>query len=268
MFTLCLNSPYAFSCELDFPSTWNELSTAEMEMVCMEQLEERESGHVKQALILTQIVELRAKAEGITLPRDWKSRLNFEDAATQGFDAIQFLFKEKGNDRTINPYKRLVVAGKTLMGPADDFNSITCGEMEDCETILYYISKEPSVKNLASLAAILWRPRFAPYKAEASEKRAPGFEKLPVEKLLCILAWYTGCNNVLPKYFPDVYSSSKADTTDEGYDPAFTKCIHAGAGPKNGTRDEIRKMLAKEFLFDMQLEAEAAERLKREYERQ
>ena len=36
---------------------------------------------------------------------------------------------------------------------------------------------------------------------------------------------------------------------------AFTNCIHAGAGPKNGTRQQIRLLKLSEFMYDMEQEA-------------
>ena len=59
----------------------------------------------------------------------------------------------------------------------------------------------------------------------------------------------------------------EGEGTEEPDPMVFTKCIHAGAGPKNGTRDQVRMLNLKEYFFDMELEAIKAKELKKEYEK-
>ena len=93
-----------------------------------------------------------------------------------------------------------------------------------------------------------------------AERLYPYFLKLSPFVLHSIYTWYTGCRNQIPKYFPVPF---EGNTTGGEPDPAaFTKCIHAGAGPKNGSRDQIRVTGIKEFFFDMNLEAQKAKDLK------
>ena len=119
------------------------------------------------------------------------------------------------------------------------------------------------------LAAILYRPRSGktriPYQDYQAERIKPLFKKLPHHQLLLIHTWYCGCRANLPKYFPNVFDSK---TSSKNIDlSAFTKCIHAGAGPRNGTRPQIRETLLKEFLLDMDLQAKAAAELEAELNR-
>lgn len=261
MQTIALNKPGAFSHKIEMPNTWDELTVQELEMLARAQLAAGEDQSQGKAIVFCHLVESRAAKQGIALPADWKTQLNYEDAATAGFDYLKFLYDQ--NTLTINPYKELTVAGKRMIGPADDFNEILCGEMEDCEVFFFLFNNEPSLSLLAKIAAILWRPRNAKYVAKASEKRQKDFEKLPAEKLFVIYMWYTGCRNKLPLIFPEVYNGEGTGELDI---TAFTKCIHAGAGPKNGTRENIRSMPAKEFLFDMNLEAQHAQEQKEAHE--
>ena len=263
MQTIALNKPGAFSYNILFPAAWDELTKEELEAVALAQLGVYETEYMSKAIVFISLLSIRANAQAVTLPGGWKENLNIEDAATQGFDSIDFLYTD--NTRTINPYPELIVGKKRMIGPADDFNEILCGEMEDCEVFFTQFSEAPDLQLLASIAAVLWRPRNAPYQTKASESRKEIFKSLLPEQLFSIYIWYTGCRNQLPKIFPLVYGGG--ESTGEADPASFTKCIHAGAGPKNGTRNNIRIMPAKEFLFDMQLEAEHAEALKEQYER-
>lgn len=263
MQSISLNKPGAFSYKIDFPENWNELTTAELELVAKAQLAHAENEGVSKAVVFTSIIDHRATAIGIKLPADWKQNLNYDEAAAQGFDAIAFLYIS--NFRTVNPYPTLLLGKKRVIGPEDDFNEITCGEMEDCEVSFLRMQTEPSLELLAKIAAVLWRPRNAKYKSKTSDQRLHLFKKLPEAVLFSIYIWYTGCRNRLPLYFPEVYAGG--ETADEPDLLSFTKCIHAGAGVKNGTRENIRSISAKEFLFDMNLEAEQARKMKEEHDR-
>lgn len=265
--------PSIFDVSIDFPSTWNEMTTPEMELLATAQLADEKNQFIGKVAIFTGIMNMRAKAQDVQLPKNWHLKLNFDDAATQGLDCLSFMFEK--NDRTINPYPvlRLATANhqlqtsnqKQLIGPANDFDSITCAEMEQADIAMLQFTQDDNFEHLAQIASILWRPRNAPYNAEASEAMLPHFKKLSPVTLFVMYTWYAGCRNQLPRYFPDVYGGTGSKGPPDYM--AFTKCIHAGAGPKNGKRDEIRVMLAKEFLFDAQLEAEQAKKLKAEYDK-
>lgn len=261
MVTIALNKPGRFSHKIDFPSKWDELTTEEMELVSVEILAARENGFVKKAYIFTGLIEIRARMQGIKLPADWKSNLNYEDAASAGFDAIEFLFDS--NNRSINPYPTLKVHFKslTLTGPADDFNTLTCGEYEDAEFYFMQFANSADTQHILGLISVMWRPAGTEYNADLTQKTLKKLSKLPIQQQFSIFIWYNGCRSRLAKLFPLVFGAPSANGSP---DPAaFTKCIHAGAGDRNGTRDMIRKMKLKEFLFDMQLQAEQVEEMKR-----
>lgn len=255
---------------LPFPSTWNELTTPELEAVATALTSTANEWENKISLFI-KLVELRATSFNIKLPYAWPTNLNPEDIAIAGIDAINFLFST--NERSINPYPKLKLPGifgarSTFYGPANDFNDITCAELEDAEHLIDEFSKTKQIATLASLAAIFWRlpinnnvlqrrqNRF-PYDEVISQHYHSHFLHLPVQKLMACYIYIIGSRNNLPKYFPGPYGTpeqgeGKADPT------SFTKTIHAGAGVKNGTRENIRKMLAKEFLFDLQQEFDNA----------
>lgn len=237
-------------------------------MIATQQLAEHSSPWAMKAQLLTRLIEMRAAKHNINLPSHWKSILNYDDAATAGFDAINFLYSE--HDRTINPYPVLQIGSHRLYGPADNFNTILCGEMENCEIWFYKFQEETESDYLAQIAAVLWRPKdfwrkkVVPFSEIRAERMLPVLKKLPVEKLLAIYIWYSGCRNQLPKYFPYVYFKGGTESGEPKDDLAFTKCIHAGAGPKNGTRPEVRLTPAKEFLFEMDLQAKEVEEIKKQ----
>ena len=75
-----------------------------------------------------------------------------------------------------------------------------------------------------------------------------------MQGLHLVYLWYAGCRSRLPKLFPNVFD---APDGEPGRDDmmAITTLIHYGAGVKNGTRDQIRKTLLKEFLYECELAA-------------
>lgn len=197
-------------------------------------------------------------------------QLDAEDTVINGLPAIEFIYKE--NNLTKQPYPTLKLKFVTLYGPADDFNSITCGEFEDAEFFFNKFVQDPTAGYLAHLAAVLYRPKTL-WKRKIKkyitinkvtgtaenydvEKMVPHFAKLEPWVLYTIFLWYAGCRNQLPKIFKNCFGPSKQET-EENREPdflIFTKCIHASAGPKNGTRNQIRCTLLKEFFLEIELQ--------------
>lgn len=269
MNSITLTSPGKVAYSLDFPATWNELTAPEMELVCGLLTGDEKDEHKLKAAIFAGLLKMRANGAKANLGGDWLSRINPEDVGLQGMDAIDFLFTK--NERTVNPFPTLKLAGisgnnSTFYGPADGFADLSCAQMEDAETILALAGEKITTDTMASLASVLyhlpssridtdtWTPAQE-YLPKKSERLQPNFATLPVAKLAAILYWYIGCRAQLPKLFPKVYGGGGKGAADPA---AFTKCIHAGAGTKNGLRDNIRKMSAMEFLFDMNNEASLA----------
>lgn len=275
MNSISLKSPGKKEYTFEIPANWDELTTPELEMVSgLLTSDEKDSGKIA-AAIFAGLLHIRALNARANLGDNWLKRISPEDVGWHGLDAISFLFEK--STRTINPYPSLRLEGITgrnsaFAGPANAFEDITCGQMEDAETILTLAGENITTDTLASLAAIFWQippaerniDSWKPgdeYLAKKAERLKPNFAKLSKEKLTAILYWYSGCRNLLPQLFPNVYGKEGKGKADPA---AFTKCIHAGAGNKNGTREQIRKMIALEFLFDMNNEAKIASDNERE----
>jgi len=203
-----------------------------------------------------------------------------EDMVKDGYPLIDFIFTKNELTNLPAPITLPLLwrgVGVRHFYPIP-FEDMTCGEFEDCEIFINKFFETPGSDPLASLAAILFRPRekgatvpymvynfktaqYTIYKAAAAKKY---FVKLKPEVLYSIFVWYTGCRAQLTLMFPTVYAGSDEGPTDP---LAFTNCIHSGAGPKNGSRMQIRVMKVFEFMYDMEQEAIKAEQLREEYER-
>jgi hypothetical protein len=93
----------------------------------------------------------------------------------------------------------------------------------------------------------MWLKDGLPQTCDA-EAYSKYFATLAQEQLYVMYLWFAGCVATLPLLFPNVYEGN-GGTADEPDPMAFTKCIHTGAGNKNGTRQQIRMMPLEEFLF-------------------
>lgn len=267
--------PGVLDVHLPFPSQWNELLPTELEAISAVQLQEFKTPGQDRATLLCKLLAIRQKHHGIHLPKDYFGRVSIEDWSTSGSDVLNFVFE--GNDRTVQPYPflRVPTYARRFTGPADDFNNLTCGEYEDCEIFFNQFKAEPGPEPLARLAAVLYRPagqRYiqydaatATYKPYEIESKLKYFLRIHPEVLFTIFTWYAGCRSQLPKYFPTAFKGGGA-AGDEPDFIAFTKCIHGAAGPKNGTRDAIRCTGIKEFLLELELEAQKAEEMKQKME--
>ncbi len=233
------------------------------------------------AAILTGLLSIRAKTKGIELTGNILKRLDAEDAFINGYPLCDFIFTD--NNLTTQPFPAVrlpfdirhpLKSGTTYHGPDSEFNNITCGEFEDAEIFFYQFREDPSHDALAHLAAILWRPKNTPYISLVNHRKVeynaeavvPLFSRLPAWQLYAIYTWYVGCREQLPKLFRHAFGSEGGKPAANDY-MAFTKCIHAGAGPKNGSREQIRLMPLKEFFFDIDLESQKAKELKAELEK-
>lgn len=243
------------------PSAWNDLADQEMFFIAetLLQLNDQNASQTRGA-ILYYLISERAKSAHKTLPGDWLMWIVPEQFVRDVYPLIDFIFKE--NDRTICPF----IAGYKM-----EFEDITCGEFEDCEMAAFRFSEDNDLKHLAEIAAILFKPKGEPYIKYNSrtdsyltykaDKKVKHFEKLKPEILYAMFIWYSGSRNQLRFIFPDLFTGGKSDP-----DPMiFTNTIHAGAGPKNGSRSQIRCMKLYEFLYDCNQEAKKAAELEAEY---
>lgn len=279
---ISFHQPGLLDTAVPFPSEWDELTQAEL--LCYSEHLLSGKYTTKAALrsaVFLDILRLRASIVPKPLPSDWTNYLNSETVVETAEQAVAFLFED--NFLTTQLFPELQLPGflsKTFIGPSGNFDSITCGEFEVTEVEFTKFISEPDHLCLANIAAVLWRPKDIPfmrYVAKSNSyttynwrKKSKAFAELSAEMLYSIFTWYSGCRQMLALLFPLVYASGLEDTKStpaENPDRdllAFTKCIHSGAGVKNGSRSDIRTTLIKEFFFDMQHEAEKALEMERE----
>lgn len=274
-----LYQPGHLNVVLPFATKWDELLTPELEVISAIQLSRFEDSRSTRAALLNSLLEIRARKQKVKIPKKIINYFDAEDAVLNGYPLLDFIFNS--NTLTRQPYITLHLPGMrstSVCGPEDDYNNLTCGEYEDSEIYYHDFVADPDPGHLAKLAAILYRPKGVPYQVLHGailenynyEGRLKCFERLPAAVLFTIFLWYAGCRNNMVRCFSVVFSGSPSlpETEGAGQTPkvdklSFTKCIHAGAGPKNGTRQQIRLLPLKEFFFDMNEEAKAIRELKR-----
>ena len=268
MVTIQLYQPKLYNKEIQFAENWNELLPAELEAIAQHFLITDGDINTVKASLFTALLKIRSgDAE---LP----NRLDAEDCAINGLDLISYLFTSNG--LTKQPYPALQIGGNLFTGPADHFDTIQTGEYE--EAFIHYLNFKESndAAHLLQLAATLYRPaplKFITYQAASAdnivyayEANVPIFKALSAVQLYTIFMWFDGCQALLQAIFANVYNGSASDDAADLL--VFTKCIHAAAGDKNGTRDAIRRMLLKELLFDMEQEAIKQKELEEFYKNQ
>lgn len=229
MLSIRLYQPRKIDLSIDFPNTWDELSAADLCIVARSFF----GKELSRVELLIELLRLRLPAKRahhiLTL-------LDPETLSIEYMALTDFLIE--GNDRSAS----VPVPGTTA--PAPSFDDTTVGRFEDADVHLGMYLKDNDVLQLHDFFCS-W------YKT----KEFPSIE-LAQAAALCFL----GCKRQLTQLFPLVFgSTAKEEGKEAPADPlALTKLIHHAAGPKNGTREQIRAQQLKEFLFDCQLEAEKA----------
>jgi hypothetical protein len=276
MIKINLHKSNELDVEILFPETWNELHENEVLDIAKQILNSNENTMQTKAALLLSFIDARAKQQKIKLPKQWKNLLDLENLVIDGLPLLDFVFGE--NNLTKPPQHCLQLQGTRtyeVYAPDKGFESITNGEFETAEVYFNQFVNNPSTNNLAHLAAILWKPKYTKFYTKNNdgtleqynyENWVKLFSKLETYRLYSIFIWYVGCRNQLPKIFPVVHEPSDESTETSNPTMAFTNCIHAGAGVKNGTRDNIRLMKLFEFMYDMEQEAIKAKELKKQYE--
>lgn len=267
-----LYQPGSLNISIQFPADWNDLHTDEVMEVCKQQLIPGNTQALARAAILRFIINFRTRMTHKKLPAKWMQLVDAEDAVLNGYPLLDFIYND--NTLTKSPEHKIKLPGilpLTVYSPGNTFENITCGEYEDAQFFFNEFYADPAGDPLARLASVLWRPKNTPYirynyKTDAyttynSSRVLKRFKALHPARLYAIFTWYNGCSNLMPKLFPTVHEKH-ADKKQEVDIMAFTKCIHAAAGPKNGTRAKIRMMKLYELMFDMEQEAIAAKKLK------
>lgn len=270
MISINLYQPQKFNYDIDIPSAWNDLEERELHYIASVLLtSQEETANQTRPRVFKFILENRVKKAKINLPVNFFQLLDIESIALQALSIFDFIFNTSNLTRLPAPIR----LSMRKYCPVS-FDEITCGEYEDCEVILNDFEEDPSSDHLARLTAIIFRPAgvpymkfraasnsYATYKSAQKEKY---FKKLKPEHLYSILIWYAGCRSMLPQFFSELYRGGKSNKKDP---KVFTNTIHAGAGPKNGTRDQIRCTKLYEFLYDCNQEAIKARELQEELDR-
>ncbi len=247
---------------IPFPADWNDFTLEELHMVAQNILTYFDTAHQAQAGLFLKLLTHRCNKVAPNIMKE----LDAEDAVINGMPAIDFIYKENNLTKQPYPILSLTTSAAPMYGPEDDFNNLTCGEFEDCEIFFNQFVVDTDPELLTKLASVLYRPKNVKYLAfnpqthgfdrYDAETMAPRFKKLSAWELYTIFLWYAGCRAQLPKIFPNCFGAAKApgeETREPDY-LIFTKCIHAAAGAKNGSRSEIRCMLLKELFFDIELQ--------------
>lgn len=270
MIEIRLYKPKSVDLTIQFPTTWNECKLPELKIIAGALFLQRYT----QPQLLIELIKCSIVN---SYPSMRKSEINqillsldVEDLAMNFQQLISFINESVELTVQVIP----LMAG--MYAPKGNFDDITCGEFEDAD---YYFSliqtgiKEETpenpntevLKNLIDFITVLWRKQidekrisYVDYEARQDDKDRVA-TLLPELLFVCLL-WYMGCKAQLPLMFKMVYAQGIANnepgSTGEPDPMAITRLIHHGAGPKNGTREDIRRMKLKEFLFDLQLEAE------------
>lgn len=233
MIDITLYHPTKYNITVPFPTEWNELRTSELI-------------HIAQAFFLNTRTEadvfisiLQSRIEqsiGLKEAKRIIALLNIDDLATE-YNLLSKFYREF-NQLTALPFKQY-----DGYIPEPNFDSLTVGEYEEADQQLHQFLQEKNNTYAIELARIVFRTEKNPLKEHEA---------------LVVALWFIGCKNQLLHIFPLLFNSSgESDETPSPYDPmALTRLIHAGAGPKNGTRPQIRATLLKEFLYECQLQAE------------
>lgn len=267
-----LFQPGKFDIQIPFPEEWNDLMPEELEAVANAFLECKDVMEVR-GKVLISLIANRVMVHKKKVPKKWLEDIDPEQFFIEGSALLDFIFSE--NTLTKTPFQKIKLNGTreyVVLGPEKGFESLTCGELEDCEFFFHEFEEEKKMESLAMLAAILWRDvknyKRQPYQSAKNngtlekypaERWMPLFKRLSPGKLFAIYIWYKGSKFQLPKIFPEMHNGEGSQ--EESARLSFTNCIHAGAGEKNGTRNQIRVMSLYEFMYDMELQAKQAKEI-------
>lgn len=253
MINIHLYKPGKIDYKIDFPEKWNELTSQEVTFIARAIY----ITNSNQVDILVQLLASRLLSTYKELnPKKALSIIALIDPEDIGREYLALTeFIVKSIQLTKNPFRYI----DSLKGPDDDFNDITVGEYEDADFFFREFMEKHDVSSIRKMIEIMYRPSFGNLQLKYNEDYRPTKSttktilRIPHDVLLSILMWYLGCRESLPLKFPLPYAMGENGEPDP---MAITKMIHFGAGPKNGTRADIRKTNLLEFMYEKQLECE------------
>jgi len=229
------------------PNSWNAFDHDELDFIAKALIK----GSTTHDII---IFILKNRTKNLKLPKNWLQLIEHETCFRELSPWMNGLIEKL--DLTKQPLPVLKHFWGKRFGPDDQFKDLTCGEFEDVEKyfVKYCISKD--IIQLRHVAEILWRKKKKGKRIayDSSKSKLSSFSRTIVPFRLHILyLWYSSCRTVLPSLFKNLYEG-EPPSKDQAPDlMVFTKLIHEGAGTKNGTRDQIRKTLLLEFLYECEL---------------
>lgn len=227
---------------VEMPTEWGELSTQELQYIA----EAIYQGKLSEPELFLEVLRLRTKNKKLI------KFLDVEQAAISGLPLVRFIIEE------IRLTKNPMPAIGNYHGPDDDFEDMTCGEFEASEICFFQLKELKEEKHLNELLAQLWRKKVNGKRIDLTDydikPHMAVFEKMNFKSKIIVFLWYIGCRENIAKLFPLIFNPPDGEESSTPPALAFTNCIHMGAGVKNGTRDNIRKMLMKEFLYDIHLQ--------------
>lgn len=231
MTPITLYHPSLAPVEIQYPSSWDELSAIDMVIVAESYFEQKYTP----VEVCIKLIEYRLTAEQARL---YIPMLSLEDVSMEYSPLTEFL---RGDITRTIP-----ITISTGYCPQPDFDDTTAGIFEEADVHLSTWLQHSDPDQLIQFFKT-W------YKLEYPSPVNPS-------TLKAIALCFIGCKNNLKRYFPLVFNApAEGEANSSAPDAlALTRLIHHAAGPKNGTREQIRKTLIKEFLFDCQLEAEKA----------
>lgn len=216
---------------IQLETNWNSFSLAVLEVLGGYLFGQTDAYHTS-----IQLLQQLAKEQKCNIPQNINTQLSPEQCAIELLALLEYLFNN------IN-LTRLPFDG----GMSESFNDITCGEFEKTEESFNLFNDTKDEKHLVDLAESIFR-------GSLSFKGADYPRKLPI-----VFTWYLSCRKHLHEIFNNIYEGSDEQVNIDVALMAFTKMIHLGAGERNGSREDIRKMKLKEFLYDISLMIEQAE---------
>lgn len=254
MINIHLYKPKQVDINIQFPQNWNELHSQEVIFIAR-------AIYITQSTqvdILVQLLAFRIKEANPKLKsKEIAAILALIDPEDIGREYLQLTnFIIESIALTKNPFRYI----DTLQGPDDDFKDITVGEYEDADFFFREFMERKDVSSIRKMIEVLYRPHFGEMHEKYSDDYKPSksavksIVKIPVDVLMSFFLYFNGCRESLPLKFPLLFAMG------EGAEPdpmAVTKMIHFAAGPKNGTRDQIRRTKLLEFMYEAQLEAES-----------
>lgn len=261
MTTINLHKANDINIDIQFPTEWNDCTLDELQLITASIFLKKHTDHE----LLVLLIKYRLQQACPTYKKTEIQRiillLNIEDLALNFQTLLSFIY----NDIKLTQQPLPTLAG--LHGPESDFLGITNEEFEDAEACLISwldcMKDNPdtltnnNLTHVCEMVAVLWRPTkkaYEGYKPNGHTKNL--IKSIKPELLYIALFWFMGCKAELPEAYPNVYGKGEGVIIIGEYQVdtmAFTKLIHHGAGPKNGTRADIRRMRLREFLFDLNL---------------